>query len=411
MPIGVETPRGSARQAGPQPLRILFVCGEYSLVGGGFGSYVRSLAPALSARGHEVHVLSCLGGQRPRDYQEGTVWVHERGKAVLRLGVRRLLGGQDTWDRVISAVSCWFEQARLRIPFDVVEIADFGGEGLLLGLGRRRPVIAHLHGPLRLTHQYSGARRGRDTRVADWLEKLTVARADSVTSPSDQVSRDLQDSRWLRGNRPRTVRNPIDLELWADVPPLRDTHPVVLAVGRVEPLKGPDVLVKAALILAKEVDGIEVVFIGRSPGVRDGLQYRDWVRKLAAELGAPCRFVEQVPRSDLKRWYAAARVVAVPSLYETLSMTGLEAMASGRPVVCSSRTGVAELVAGSGAGAVAPPGRPDLLAKALLPYVVDPEVARVAGDHGRRLMRATCSPERIAAERERCYRDVLSYGR
>jgi glycosyltransferase involved in cell wall biosynthesis len=391
-------------------MRILFVCGEYPLVGGGFGSYVRSLAPALAARGHEVHVLSCLGGQARRDYREGGVWVHERGKAMLRLGVRRLLGGQDTWDRLVSAVSCWLEQLRLRIRFDVIEIADFGGEGLLLG-GRRRPVVAHLHGPLTLTHQYSGAERGRDTRVADWLERTTVARADLVTSPSNLVSRDLRGAGWLRGDPPRTVRNPIDLEQWADIPPLEDARPLVLAVGRVEPLKGSDLLVRAAVTLAREVDGVEVAFIGRSSGEREGLQYRDWVQKLAAELGAPCRFVEQVPRSDLRGWYASARVVAVPSLYESLSMTGLEAMASGRPVVCSSRTGIAELLSGSRAGAVVAPGSSELLAEALLPYIIDPGLARLAGECGRRLMRATCSPELIAEERERCYREVLLGGR
>jgi glycogen synthase len=411
MPTGVETSRGPAGQRGTEPLRILFLCGEYPLVGGGFGSYVRTLAPALAARGHEVHVLSCLGGQPRRDHRDGRVWVHERGKAPLRLGVRRLLGGSETWERFVSGVSCWVEELKLRVPFDVVEIADFGAEGLLLGLGRRRPLVAHLHGPLRLTQRHSGVERRRDVRLADWLERTTVARADLITSPSDLVSRELSAARWLRG-RPartaRTVRNPVDLDQWADLPPVGRGRPLVLTVGRVEPLKGPEVLTRAAVRLAEEAGDVEVVFVGRSSGEREGVQYREWVARLASQLGAPCRFVDQVPRRDLRGWYERARVVAVPSLYESLSMSGLEALASGRPVVCSSSTGVAELVADSGAGAVVPPGSPDLLAEALLPYVLDPETARVAGDHGRRLMQATCSPERIAAERERCYRDALS---
>jgi glycosyltransferase involved in cell wall biosynthesis len=181
---------------------------------------------------------------------------------------------------------------------------------------------------------------------------------------------------------------------------------MILAVGRVEPLKGTEVLVRAAAKIMEASD-IEVVFVGRSSGERDGLQYRDWVRKLATQLGAPCRFVDQVPRSELRDWYRAARVVAVPSMYESLSMSGLEAMASGRPVVCSSSTGVAELVADSGAGTVVPPGNADLLAEALLPYLLDADAARLAGRRGRRLMEDTCSPEQIAAQRERCYREVL----
>jgi glycogen(starch) synthase len=412
MPIGAEAAPAPAPQRSARPMRILFVCGEYPLVGGGLGSYVRSLAPALAARGHEVHVLSCLGGQVCRDYQDGPVWVHERGKAMLRVGARRLLGGHETWDRFISGVSCWLERARLRIPFDVVEIADFGAEGLFFRLGRKVPMVVHLHGPMRMTHQYSGAAigRGRDLRVADWLERTTVARADLVTSPSDLTIRSLQEARWLRGRAVRTVRNPIDLEEWADVPPVSGSQPIVLMVGRVEPLKAPDVLVRASVLLAKDAGDVEVVFVGRSSGERDGLPFRQWVKDLSATLGTPCRFVEQVPRSELRAWYAAARVVAVPSFYESLSMSGLEAMASGRPIVCSSRTGVAELIAGSDAGATVPPDRPDLLAEALLPYVLDAERAAVHGGRGRQLVRETCSPERIAEERERCYQQLLEGG-
>jgi glycogen(starch) synthase len=389
-------------------MRILFLCGEYPLGGGGFGSYVKSLAPALVARGHEVHVLSCLGGQPHSDYQEGPVWIHERGKARLRLGVRRLLGGTEAWDRVVATMSSWLEELRLGVSFDVVEIADFGAEGLLLGVGRRRPIVVHLHGPLRLTHRFTGAKRGRDIGVADWLERTSVSRATLVTAPSDLIAQQLDEENWLRRRPAQTIRNPVDLDLWADVPPVRQGRPIVLAVGRVEPLKAPDVLVRAAVELAAAAGDVEVVFIGRSSGEREGLPYRDWTRKLAADLGAPCRFVEQVPRQDLRSWYAAARVVAVPSWYDTFPMTGLEAMASGRPVVCSSSTGTAELVAGSSAGAVVPPGDAPRLAQALLPYVLDPAYARDAGAAGRRLIRATCSPERIAEERERCYLAALS---
>jgi glycogen(starch) synthase len=407
MPTNAETTPAPSRRVDARPLRILFACGEYTIVGGGIGSYVRCLAPALAARGHDVHVLSCLGGQPRRDYRDGPVWVHERGKVVLRLGVRRLLGGQETWERLVAAITCRLEQARLGIRFDVVEIADFGAEGLLLGLGLRGRVVVQLHGPLRLTHRYGGVERGRDSRLADWLERTTVARADLVTSSSHLVTRELRDAGWLRADPARVVRNPIDLDQWAQTRPVSDGRPLVLAVGRVERLKGPDVLVRAAALLAREVPGVEVVFVGRSSGDREGMPYRDWVAKLAADLGAPCRFVEQVPRSGLKDWYAAARVVAVPSRYDTFSMVAMEAMASGRPVVCSSSTGVAELVAGSGAGAVVPPDRPDLLAKALLPYLLDGGLARAAGERARRLVRATCSPERIAEERERCFTDAL----
>lgn len=406
MPTRAEGCPDPAVSVPTEPMRILIVCAEYLLIGGGFGSYVKVVAPALAARGHDVHILSCLGGQRRRDYRDGPVWIHERPGLHLRVGVRRLLHGQETWHRLLSAVRCWIEEARLGIPFDVVEIADFTADGLLLGLGRQRPVVAHLHGPLRLTHQYTGEPRGRDILLADWLERLTVARADLVTSSSDLIARRLRELGWLRSTTVRTVRNPIDLDRWLGVPPIGEGVPRILAVGRVEALKGTEFLVRAAAILANDIQEVEVVVIGRSSGKREGQPYRDWVQKLAADLGAPCRFVDQVPRDALRDWYASARVVAIPSLYDTFPTIGLEAMASGRPVVCSSNTGIAELLTGAETGDVVPPGDADRLAQALRPYVVDREAAHAAGERARQLMTATCAPERVAAEREHCYREA-----
>ncbi|HEY2957434.1 MAG TPA: glycosyltransferase family 4 protein [Actinomycetota bacterium] len=300
-------------------MRILFVCGEYPLVGGGLGAYVKSLAPALAARGHEVHVLSCLGGQRQRDYRDGPVHVHERGKVTVRLGVRRLLGGPEAWDRLVSALSCRLEQARLGVVFDVIEVADFGAEGLLLGVGRGVRVVAHLHGPFRLINQYNGIRRGRDVRLAEWLERMAVDRADLVTAPSELVSRTLRDARWLRGRPPRTVRNPVDLDRWETVAPLAGTRrPLVLAVGRVEPLKGSEVLVRAAATLAEQVGNVEVVLVGRSSGQREGLPYREWVRKLSARLGRRAASSSRSPGTSFgagmrRRGWSRCRAVTTPS--------------------------------------------------------------------------------------------------
>ena len=78
-------------------------------------------------------------------------------------------------------------------------------------------------------------------------------------------------------------------------------------------------------------------------------------------------------------------------------------MAGGRPVVCTSNTGLAEILDGSGAGAVVPPDDPGALAAALRPYLADASLAAEAGTRGRELVRRICSPDRIAAERERCY--------
>jgi glycosyltransferase involved in cell wall biosynthesis len=164
--------------------------------------------------------------------------------------------------------------------------------------------------------------------------------------------------------------------------------------------------VDAAAVLAAEVQGLEVIFVGRSAEWRNGLPYRAWLDARARACGAPCRFVEQVPRQELARWYAAARVIVVTSTFESLGMVALEAMASGRAVVCTDNTGSAELLAGTGAGAVVPVGDADRLVRALRPYLLNAELAALAGDRAQHVVAEHCDPERIAELRESCYQDA-----
>jgi D-inositol-3-phosphate glycosyltransferase len=179
--------------------------------------------------------------------------------------------------------------------------------------------------------------------------------------------------------------------------------PVVLCVGRLEPLKGSDLLVEAARGLPGEV-----VFVGRTTARRDGKPYDEWLAARARDMGAPVRIEAEVPRDDLARFYLGARVVAVPSRHENLPYSGLEALAFGRPVVCRSSSGLAELLLESGAGAVVEDEGPEALAAALSAFLEDPHKAAEASEQARELVKRHCAPEVIAAQREAVYEEAVS---
>jgi glycosyltransferase involved in cell wall biosynthesis len=371
-------------------MRILFVSIEYPPeTPDGIGSYVAEIGPALVARGHEVHVLSCLAGQATSDRVDRGVHVHRRGEV-------RLPGGSKTAKRLRHALSCRIEAARLG-DFDVVEAADWMAEGLGLAFRRRAPLVVHLHTPLEVTSRYAGTPRTLDLRVAAALERVPVRRADLVTSPSERLLREV-GPRWLVGKRVRMVRLPIAPRA---VGPTA-TPPVVLCVGRLEPLKGSDLLVEAAAGLPGEV-----VFVGRTTSQRDGKPYDQWLAARAHELGAPVRFEAEVPRDDLARFYLGARVVAVPSRHENLPYAGLEALAFGRPVVCRSSSGLAELLRESGAGTVVEDEGAEALAAALRAYLENPGRAAEASERARELVERHCAPEVIAARREAVYEEAI----
>jgi glycogen(starch) synthase len=376
-------------------MRILFVSIEYPPeTPDGIGSYVAEIGPALVARGHEVHVLSCLAGQSTSDRVDRGVHVHRRGEL-------RLPGGSKTTARLRHALSCRVEARRLGLDFDVVEAADWMAEGLGLAFSRPAPLVVHLHTPLAVTSRYAGTPRTLDLRAASALERIAVRRADLVTSPSERLLHEV-GPRWLAGKRVRMVRLPIaPREIGPTVTP-----PVVLCVGRLEPLKGSDLLVEAAAGLPGEV-----VFVGRTTSQRDGKPFDEWLASRARELGAPVRFEAEVPRDDLARFYLGARVVAVPSRHENLPYAGLEALAFGRPVVCRSSSGLAELLRRSGAGTVVEDEGPEAFAAALRPYLEDSQRAAEASARARQLVEQHCAPDVIAAQREVVYEEAVSSSR
>lgn len=386
-------------------LRILFLSIEYPPeTPNGIGSYVVEAAAALAGRGHEVHVLSCLPGQSSRDYRDGRVWVHRRGEAALRGG--RLLGGPRTAERIRHATACWREVRRLALEFDVIETPDWMAEGLAFGLVGR-PVVAQLHTPLAVTARYGTRGLVRDARSASFLEKVTVDRARMVISPSNLLVDALRRGGWLRRANVRIVRFPLDVSRWQSNVTADQTDRVVLTVGRLEPLKAPETLVEASALLARRLDGVTALLVGRSAARKGSIAYDDWLRNRIGDLDAPCRLLGEVPRPQLAQLCASCRVFVLPSLYENFPYAALEAMAAGRPVVCTSNNGVAEILDGSAAGVVVPPGDASALADAIEPFLADGELAARCGAAARDLVAEHCAPDRIAEQRERCYLAVV----
>lgn len=389
-------------------LRILFISREYPpwTGGGGIGSYVETMAHALARRGHEVHVLSCSEGQGAEDHDDDGVRLHLRGVPRLFPKLRRRFPG--TVRRLEGAIARYREYRRLGIDVDVIEAPDWLAEGLIFGLLRSRPLVAHLHTPLGFVEPHNPAsfRWTRDAALADRLERVAVRHANLVTSPSHLLADDMERERWLVGQKPVIIRYPVELAPWRSLQPAEQSPPRVLAVGRLEGRKAPEVLVRASALMRDEIPELDVVFLGLS-SLHYRESYRDWLVGLAERLRAPCRFVGAVARSELGEWYGSARVVALPSRYDNFPYAGIEAMAAERPLVCTDRTGVAELIRGTGAGHVVAADDPVALADALRPFLLDSAQAGRAGAAARAIVERQCAPDATAARREACYRQAI----
>jgi len=124
--------------------------------------------------------------------------------------------------------------------------------------------------------------------------------------------------------------------------------PVLLFAGRLQPLKAPDVVLRAARALIERspalADRLVVAVVGGQSG--GGPDQPVALRKLASDVGLEgvVRFEPALPRAELARWYTAASLVCVPSYSESFGLVALEAQACGTPVVASAVGGLSTAV-------------------------------------------------------------------
>jgi len=138
---------------------------------------------------------------------------------------------------------------------------------------------------------------------------------------------------------------------------------ILLYVGRVEPLKGLDLLVETAAQMDSE-DGVRVIVVGADV---NGDREMDRVKLLAKErdLEGQIDFVGQVDHKELPLYYNAADVCVVPSYYESFGLVALESMACGTPVVATRVGGLSTIIQHGRTGYLKPWRCPDAFANSV----------------------------------------------
>jgi D-inositol-3-phosphate glycosyltransferase len=184
---------------------------------------------------------------------------------------------------------------------------------------------------------------------------------------------------------------------------------VILYVGRIQALKGPDVAV--ATLAAMRREDVTLAMVGGASGA-DGESALAAVRDLAAELGVAdrIRFVEPQPHHLLSSYYRAADVVLVPSRSESFGLVALEAAACGVPVVASAVGGLLNVVHDGVTGVLVDGRQPERFARAVAGLLDDPAAAAAMGAAAaQRARRFTWSF--TAARLRRLYADLAAQRR
>jgi glycosyltransferase involved in cell wall biosynthesis len=353
---------------------------------GGVGTHVRSVLPALLDAGAEVMVCGPAATDELFAFSA-------TGAAFRAVGIS---AGLDPVADVRAV-------GALRRATRGVELVHAHGlrAGLVAVLARRRAagtaVVVTLHNAL---PEGGGLRR----RVLQVLERVTVRGADVVLAASDDLAanarrlggRDVRTAPVSAPPLPPAARNAAEVraELGLD-----GDRPLVLAVGRLHPQKGYDVLLDAVARLRDDdrPTGQPLVAIAGDGPLEDALAAR-----IAAD-ALPVRLLGR--RSDVADLLAAADLCVLPSRWEARSLTAQEALRSGTPLVATRTGGLPELL--GDAAELVPVGDAAALADAVAGVLADPARRARLAEAGR--ARAASWPDEAATARQLAavYRELL----
>ena len=352
---------------------------------GGVGTHVRALLPVVRGAGADVGVCGAPATEElfgftatgadftPVGISNGLAPVAD-ARAVVAL--RRALAGADL------------------VHAHGLRAGLVAATALRLPGPRRPPLVLTLHNAL----QEGG---GRLRGVMRALERVTVRGADLVLAVSSDLAanarsagaRDVRVFPALAPPLPPAERDRAEVRADLGVP---DGRPLVVAVGRLHPQKGYDVLLDAVGRWAGRPSAPLFAVAG------DGPLHDELAARIAAER-LPVVLLGR--RSDVADLLGAADVCVLPSRWEGSPFTAQEALRAGTPLVSTRAGGIPDLV-GEGAELV-PVGDAGALAEALERVLTDPAHAAALAEAGRR--QAAGWPDEAGAGRRvvAVYRELL----
>lgn len=320
---------------------------------GGMNVYITQTAIEMARSGVSVEVFTrATSSEQPP--------VAELAPGVL---VRHIPAGpyEPLQRHELPAQLCAFTSGVLRTEafhepgyYDLIH-SHYWISGQVGWLARDRWGVPLVHTAHTLAKVKNAALAGGDkpeprTRVIG--EEQVVAEADRLVVNTDVEADQLVRLYGADPGAVRTVSPGVDLNTYRPGSKAAARHvlglppdAVVLAfAGRIQPLKAPDVLLKAAARLLRRHPGLRerlVILIAGGPS-GTGLEQPTALRELASSLGIAdlTRFLPPQSRHRLVQVYRAADVVAVPSYNESFGLVALEAQACGTPVVAAEVGGL-----------------------------------------------------------------------
>lgn len=355
---------------------------------GGMNVYVRDLTRQLGQMGIHVDVFTRSQDEHVphvlHDLGYGNRVVHVPAGPETPLPKKELA---EYIPQFVEGVNAFAKEKGMR--YDIIHshywMSGLAAEALSNAWGGT-PIVHMFHtlGEMKNRVARSEEERAGEERLAG--ERRVLKRADRLIVATEAEKAQLQ---WLYKadvRKMEVIPPGVDVSHFYPIPKdearqfigISPNQQMVLFVGRIEPLKGVDTLIRAMSCLKFQEMGhpVYLAIIGGEPDASPQEMSAEMARlqKLCDDLcmGQTVVFLGKRAQDTLPYYYSAAEALVMPSFYESFGMVALEAMACGTPVVASQVGGLAFLVRDGETGFTVPEGDPSALCDKLMRLLSDP---------------------------------------
>jgi glycosyltransferase involved in cell wall biosynthesis len=269
-----------------------------------------------------------------------------------------------------------------------------------------KPLGALLGVPVVINHDHTNDTRRADSRLLLALDRFSNRFASRIVAVSASCRDFLITRESIPASDVTLVPNAIDLRRFSPAAARRDparielglpaSARVVAGVGRLNPQKNFSLFLDIAAQLAPRLPDLHFLLAGDGPEEK-------MLREKAVALGISDRVTFSGYVADTRLVYLAADVLLMPSRYEGLPMTLLEAMAMGLPVVASQLDGIAEVIGDGREGFLVPSDDASLFVERTAALLQDAEFSSRIAQNARAKIEASFSVERMTSAVEEIY--------
>jgi D-inositol-3-phosphate glycosyltransferase len=377
---------------------------------GGLNVYVRELSREMAKRGHTIDIFT-----RRTDAATPEVSRLDDGTHVIQIVAGPFNADKAAQRRHLEtfrkgAMAFAEREGDLR-GYDLVHSHYWlsGWVGQTLADCWNAPHVVMFHTLAEAKNRHHLSEREPRYRIAG--ERAVARGADRIICGSESERETLIEEYDVSPSRLSVVPCGVDVDRFRPLDMVQSRLalgldpdvPVLLFIGRIEPLKGIDVLIRAV----SQLDGkFQLLVVGGDE--KDAMRTHE-LHVLAKEMGVEGKVVfgDAVPHDELPRYYNAASICVVPSYYESFGLVALEAMACGVPVIASRVGGLKETVQDGRTGYLIPWRCPEPFAERLDLLLTNETLRRSLGEEARQVAQSYRWPE-IAEQVEDVYHDLVS---